>query len=67
MRTRRVLITTLLAVVAAAVPITVDTRSTAALALSVASCDEDMCGGWSTMDCICPDQQDENRRPRCDG
>lgn len=67
MRLNRVLIATSLAAIGAAVPITVDTRSPAALALSVAACDEGMCDGRSSMDCICPDQQAEHRRPRCDG
>ncbi len=54
-----------LALIAAAVPVAGTSDSPVGLQLSTASCAEEGCGGLSKIDCICPDMQMENRRPRC--
>ncbi|WP_420632545.1 hypothetical protein [Candidatus Palauibacter sp.] len=54
-----------LALIAATVPVVGDAGTPVRLALSTASCTEGDCGGLSKMDCICPDMQEKNRKPRC--
>ncbi|MCZ0936408.1 hypothetical protein [Candidatus Palauibacter polyketidifaciens] len=53
------------ALIAAAVPVAGKADGSAGLRLSTASCAEADCGSISKVDCICPDMQMNNRKPRC--
>ena len=64
MKTRFV-VTAVLAITLAALPIRGDARSSVRLGIATASCDEGPCGDASKMDCFCPDWQELNRKPRC--
>ena len=65
MSLRHFLTTIALALIASTVPVAGGADSPVGLAWSTASCLEEGCGGPSKMDCICPDMQENNRRPRC--
>lgn len=65
MSLRRFVAAAAVAVIMAAVPVTTDADAPVGLRLSAASCAEEGCGGLSKMDCICPDMQMNNRKPRC--
>ena len=66
MRTRFV-VTAAFAITLAALPIRGDARSSVRLGVATTSCEQGPCGDASKMDCICPDQQERNRRPECVG
>ncbi len=65
MKLKRFATTTLLAMIAASVPISGGANTSTGLGLSAASCEEGSCGMVSKGDCICPDQTEKNREPRC--
>ncbi|MXX78636.1 MAG: hypothetical protein F4Z33_06665 [Gemmatimonadales bacterium] len=62
---KRFLAAAAFAVILAVVPVTADADAPAGLGLSSASCTEEGCGSISKVDCICPDMQERNRKPRC--
>ena len=66
MTRRRLLATALIAIVAAAIPVTTETDAAFGLELSTAECAEGGCGSLSLIDCFCPDMQFPNLRPQCD-
>ena len=53
------------ALIVAAAPIKSGEKNPLAIRLSTASCADSGCGIFSKMDCICPDMQEKNRKPRC--
>lgn len=53
------------ALIGATVPVAGKADGSAGLRLSTASCTEADCGSISKVDCICPDMQMNNRKPRC--
>ncbi len=65
MSMKRFLATVAFAVIMAAIPVTADPNAPVGLGLSTASCAEAGCGSISKVDCICPDMQEKNRKPRC--
>ncbi len=65
MSLKRFLATAAFAAIVAVVPVTADADAPARLGLSAASCTQEGCGSISKMDCICPDMQERNRKPRC--
>lgn len=62
---KRFLATVAFAAIVAVVPVTADADARAGLRLSAASCAQEGCGNISKVDCICPDMQERNRKPRC--
>ena len=65
--TRRHLLTAaLIAIAAAAIPVTSDADAVFGVELSTAECAEAGCGSLSLVDCFCPDMQFPNLRPQCD-
>ncbi len=65
MRMRRVFVMTVLAIVGAALPVSIDAPGANRLGLATASCQESDCGRDAKMDCVCPDEEAYNRKPRC--
>jgi hypothetical protein len=65
MSLRRLLSTIAFALIAATVPVAGTRENPAGLELATASCAEGDCGSLSKMDCLCPDMQMYNRKPRC--
>lgn len=65
MTLKRFVMIVALALIAATVPVAGKGDGTVGLRLSTASCAEADCGSISKMDCICPDMQEKNRKPRC--
>jgi len=66
MTRRRLLATALIAIVAAAIPVTTKADAAFGVELSTAACAEGGCGSLSLIDCFCPDMQFPNLRPQCD-
>ena len=62
---KRFFTTIAFALIAAAIPVAGGVNNPVGLQLSTASCTEEGCGGLSKVDCICPDMQEKNRKPRC--
>lgn len=62
---KRLFTIVVLSLIAATVPIVGDAEGGVRIALSTASCAQGDCGGLSKLDCICPDMQEQNRKPRC--
>lgn len=65
MSLKRFFATMAFAVIAAAIPVAGDVDAPVGVGLSRALCAEAGCGSISKVDCICPDMQERNRKPRC--
>ncbi len=66
MTTRRLLTAAVIALTAAATPVTTTADAPLGVQWSTVACAEAGCGRLSLADCFCPDMQFPNLKPRCD-